>query len=253
MIPRLFVPTPLKADQPVCFDAGQKRYLKKTLRLKPGAPLVLFTHDDEDKGRNPDGEWQAELIETETGLGARLLYFQPLNIESPLEVTLVLGLAKGGVTDFIIQKAVELGAHAIIPLVSERTVRRPKADRLTHQMERWQKIILEAAEQCGRVRLPPIHTPASWEELPYLLPDAPRYLFWEEEAGKGETLNSVPHPGKAVTLMIGPEGGFSESEIQYARDEMNFTSLALGPRILRADTAGVAVLSAAQILWGDMA
>ncbi len=247
MIPRIYIPQTITAEDPVIFDKAQSRYLTRTLRLGPGAELILFN------GQGEEGEWRAELIQSASPAQARLIAFNPVKMESRLQITLVTALAKGDSTEQIIQKAVELGAVSVIPLESERSVRRSKEKRKLNKLDRWRNIIIEAAEQCGRVRLPEIHPPVGWDELPELLPEAgPRYLFWEEEGVEAIKLTQLPHPGAAVTLLIGPEGGLSATEVARAREVMGFEVVGLGPRILRVATAGVTVITACQLLWGDM-
>ncbi|MBF0455737.1 MAG: 16S rRNA (uracil(1498)-N(3))-methyltransferase [Magnetococcales bacterium] len=246
MIPRLYVPHTIEAGSPLKLDEGQRRYLLRTLRLTVGAPLTLFGPSGEE------GEWQGELIRCDTPAEVRPIRFLPLKKESPLQITLIQGLAKGSATELVIQKAVELGASTLIPLVSQRSVRRVKADRNESKLKRWNTIIQEAAEQCGRVRLPVIHPPMGWKELAPHLADGPRYLFWEEEKQAGITLRDLPHPGRTVTLLVGPEGGLGREEVELARETLGFKVVSLGPRILRTETAGLAVLSGCQVLWGDM-
>jgi 16S rRNA (uracil1498-N3)-methyltransferase len=246
MMPRLYIPNPLDKNHLVELDEGQHRYLTRTLRLGVGAKLTLFSPEGEQ------GQWQGELVQTQKPAQVRLISFEPLQKESPVKITLVQGLAKGQSTELVIQKAVELGATTIIPLVSERSVRRSKADRNDNKLKRWQTIILEAAQQCGRVRLPQIYSPVEWEELATILPEGPRYLFWEEQGLSGARLSKLPHPGQSVTLLVGPEGGLTSQEVQMAQEKWGFIIVGLGPRILRTETAGLAVLSACQVLWGDM-
>jgi 16S rRNA (uracil1498-N3)-methyltransferase len=247
MIPRLYIPHAIAHDSPVDLDSGQRRYLTRTLRLSPGAALTLFSSE------GPEGEWQAELIQSQSSVQARLLTFNPMKKESPLKITLVTGLAKGDATEQIIQKAVELGAESIVPLVTQRSVRRSPAGRKDNKLKRWQNIVIEAAQQCGRVRLPQIHAPVDWKQLSTHLPaDGPRYLFWEERGVEAIKLRDLPHPGRSVTLLIGPEGGLTQEEVSMAQGELGFTVVGLGPRILRVATAGVAVVTGCQLLWGDM-
>ncbi|MBF0359176.1 MAG: 16S rRNA (uracil(1498)-N(3))-methyltransferase [Magnetococcales bacterium] len=245
MTPRIYIPQPIDGSQPVDLDAGQRRYLTRTLRLGPGAALTLFSPVGDE------GEWQAELMENLSQ--ARLIAFIPIKKESPLEITLVHALAKGDTTETVIQKSVELGVVSLIPLVSQRSVRRSPADRAGKKLKRWQTIVVEAAQQCGRVRLPKVHAPVDWSGLASCLPDnGPRYLFWEEEGVTAQKLTDLPHPGGSVTLLIGPEGGLSQEEVATAQEQFGFVIVGLGPRVLRVATAGVAVVSSCQLLWGDM-
>ncbi|MBF0447701.1 MAG: 16S rRNA (uracil(1498)-N(3))-methyltransferase [Magnetococcales bacterium] len=246
MIPRLYIDCPIDKNQPVLLDEGQRRYLIRTLRLGIGAAVKLFSSAGEE------GEWRGNLIQTDSPALVQVTDFTPFRKESPLQITLIQGLAKGNATELVIQKAVELGATRLIPLVSRRSVRRPPSDRKDNKVSRWQSIILEAAQQCGRVRLMQIHPPMNWNELDAHLPEGPRYLFWEEQGGEGLTLRNLPHPGSAVTLLVGPEGGLSAEEVELAQARWGFVVVGLGPRVLRTETAGLAVLSGCQVLWGDL-
>lgn len=248
MTPRLYIPHAIEENHTVELDEGQRRYLTRTLRLGPGAPLILFS------GEGEEGEWRAELLQIANPAKARLVEFITRKRESPLRVTLIQGLAKGNSTELVIQKAVELGAATIIPLVGRRSVRRSPQKREDNKLLRWQSIVKEAAQQCGRVRLPTILAPMDWKELAGQLPEGPRYIFWEEQSRHENNLQlrDLPHPGGSVTLLVGPEGGLSREEVELAREKMGFTVVGLGPRILRTETAGLAVLSGCQILWGDM-
>ncbi|MBF0194560.1 MAG: 16S rRNA (uracil(1498)-N(3))-methyltransferase [Magnetococcales bacterium] len=245
MIPRLYVPKAINPLKPVELDAGQRRYLTRTLRLNAGDKLIIFN------GEGDEGEWQAELSQNTSQVN--LLKFIPLKKESPLKITLIHGLAKGNITEMVIQKAVELGAVTMIPLVAKRSVRRSIKDRKDNKLKRWQNIVIEAVEQCGRVRIPKVHSPVNWQDLAEILPkEGPRYLFWEEEGVTAIKLNELPHPGESVTLLIGPEGGLSVEEVAMAKEQLGFTVVGLGPRVLRVATAGVAVVGSCQLLWGDM-
>lgn len=243
MVPRLYLPQPLRSGERIAPDREALRYLTRTLRLRPGGELTLFNGVD-------DGEWSARLVEEGGETWLEVLGFRAVAAESPLAVTLVLGVTKGDALEWVVQKGTELGVAAVIPLISRRSVRRPEAASAANRQRRWRRIAEEAAEQCGRVRVPEIHPPSTWEALPGLLPPGPRLLFWEE-ARDGRTLGDLDPPGAALSLLVGPEGGFDREEVAWARTALHCAVLGLGPRILRAETAAIGVTTACQLLWGD--
>ncbi|MBF0142326.1 MAG: 16S rRNA (uracil(1498)-N(3))-methyltransferase [Magnetococcales bacterium] len=244
MIPRLFFAEELATGRRLVLAKATLHYLTRVMRLPPGSAVRLFD------GRG--GEWEAVMERQESGWSLLIGDHHPPLPEAPLRITLVQGLPKGGGLDWVVQKGVELGITALVPLVCRRGVSRPIAARADHQGERWRKIAIEAAEQCGRDRLPLLHPPTTWEKLAALLPPGPRFLFWEEAAiGANLGRFSGESPTGEVTLLIGPEGGLAEEEVIHARDHLGFVIARLGPRILRTETAALAAIAAVQTLWGD--
>lgn len=166
-------------------------------------------------------------------------------------VTLAQALLKGDKMDWVIQKATELGVSAILPVVTERTIARPRPERESHQRDRWRKIAKEAAQQSGRLEIPNVDPAVSFEEILKTPPEASlKLLPWEGE--HGPSLKSALYHFKeetSIAVLIGPEGGFSLQEIEKAR-KAGWVSVSLGPRILRADTAGLAVLAILQYELG---
>jgi len=224
----------------------------KVLRLKAGDPVTLFD------GRG--GEWRAELVGKSGGkvgaggtahahLHAVLREFDPREAESPLEITLAQALPAGDKMDWIVEKCVELGVAAIQPLAAKRSIIRLSAERMARRVAHWNAIASAACEQCRRNRVP--------EVAPVL--DLPQYLALAKaqnaqrlmlEPGALSTLRAVPKPSGPLIVMIGPEGGWEEGELQAAQ-VAGFERLQLGTRVLRTETAGMAVLAAMQALWGD--
>lgn len=242
MIPRLYLEsdTPLATGQTRPLEREPGHYLTRVLRLRPGGELRLFD------GRG--GEWQATLIRTEPhcllNIGAHL----PCSRESPVAITLVQGLIKPNAMELVIQKSVELGVNRILPLLARRSVDRPR-----ERPDRWRRIAIEAAEQCGRDRVAEILPPTPWEALPNLLAEGPRILFWEEARHDSLTaLLPASPPPTHLTLLVGPEGGFHPEEAAFAQARLGCGLAGLGPRVLRAETAALAALTAAQLLWGDL-
>ncbi|HEU4340632.1 MAG TPA: 16S rRNA (uracil(1498)-N(3))-methyltransferase [Candidatus Binatia bacterium] len=221
-------------------------HLRKVLRLGAGDSVTLF----DDEGR----EHTAVIRDLRGGEAeVEILSSYPTERESPLQVALALALTKGEKMDWVVEKATELGVHTIIPFVSKRTV--PKLDdrKIAKRGERWQKIALSAAKQCGRTRVPAILPLSDFHELiEQPRSDTLKLLFWEQETRR--TLKEV-HASRAaatsILLVIGPEGGFSSEEASLAIAH-GFQSIHLGRRILRAETAAITAISLVQFLWGDL-
>ncbi|MBF0127807.1 MAG: RNA methyltransferase, partial [Magnetococcales bacterium] len=159
---------------------------------------------------------------------------------------------KSGSIEVAVQKAVEVGAVVLIPLLSRYGVSRPDPRQTDNKLRRLQRIAVEAAQQCGRTRVPVIHPPVAWQQLAPLLPEGVRLLFWEGAGLAGARLRELPPPGGDLTLLVGPEGGLTPEEVAFARSELGFELVTLGPRILRAETAAIVAVAACQLLWGDM-
>ena len=231
-LPRLFVDAPLGEGARVDLDAGQANYLGNVLRMKEGAELLLFD------GRS--GEWLARI--TEAGKKRMTLAVERRNREAEVipDVWLAFAPVKRSQTDWLVEKATELGVAKLMPVVTARTVvERVKLDRL-------RVIAIEAAEQCGRTRLPEIDEPVS---LAAFLKGNDRTIYFADETG-GEVVASAFKPG-AATILTGPEGGFTDDERSAICAAPNTTAISLGPRILRAETAALAALAAYMALAGD--
>jgi 16S rRNA (uracil1498-N3)-methyltransferase len=223
------------------------RHAAQVLRLPPGAAMTLF----DGKG----GEYPAQLeITGKTKARARLGEWRDVERESPLCVTLAQAVQTAEKMDFSVQKAVELGARVFQPLASRRSVMRLCGERQQKREGHWRAVALAACEQCGRNRPPemrPVKPLEDWlAQEGRILPGLKLVFTPKAETGLSawaRTENAV----REVTLLIGAEGGLDAREIAAAR-AVGFTPLRLGPRILRSETAGVAVLSILQNLWGDL-
>lgn len=239
-IPRIYLSHPLAVGDEVALDADATRHAVTVLRLRPGAPLVLFN------GRG--GEYPAVLLSaSHTGARARVEGCLPDERESPLHTVLVQGISRGERMDATLRKAVELGVSAIQPLLTEHCQVRLEGERLTRRHTHWQSIVVSACEQCGRNRVPPVLAVrpfTAWVAQPA---EGLRLLL-DPAAGIG--LSQLPQPQGPIALLTGPEGGLSNAEVAAAH-RAGFIGVRLGPRVLRTETAGLAALAALQCQWGD--
>ena len=233
-LPRLFVREPLGEGARVELDAGQANYIGNVMRLGQGAQLLLFDGNS--------GEWLARV--TEAGRKRMALTVESRTREPEIipDVWLAFAPVKRSQTDWLVEKATELGVARLIPVMTRRTV----AERV--KLERLEAIAIEAAEQCGRTRLAAIEAPLP---LGRFLEERAtgRTLYFADEGG-GEPAAAAFKPG-AATILTGPEGGFTGEERAAIRAAPNAVPVSLGPRILRAETAALAALAAYMTVAGD--
>lgn len=240
-VPRLYLPQPLSSGTSVVLPRDRERYLCRVLRLADGAPLTLFNGDG--------GQYQAVLERNEASpTTVHIGEHQALEVESPLAIALLQGISRGERMEFTLRKATELGVSAIVPVFTSRCEVRLKGDRLSKRMAHWQGIISSACEQCGRNRLPHLHHP---QPLPDALSSAAVGSAVLLDPMAQHHLADLPQPDGAISLLVGPEGGLSDSEIALAHGH-GFQGLQLGPRVLRTETAPLAAMAAMQALWGDL-
>lgn len=207
--------------------------------MEVGRELIVFNGDgNEFPATISSADKKSATITTQTGL------FEPRVPE--LIISLAIGLSKGDRFDLVLQKATELGVSEIFPLFTERTEIRLNKERIDKKMQSWQSIVIGACEQCQRNKIPTLHTPAQFSD--FINACNAEYKFVLHHRTE-ETLSSQASP-KSVCILIGPEGGLNESEITQAI-ENQFKPLALGPRVLRTETAPLAAISILQYLWGD--
>jgi 16S rRNA (uracil1498-N3)-methyltransferase len=246
-MPRILLPH-IEPSQKVCISGDKARYLHTVLRCKPGDTLTLF---------NGKGSlYTATLTSvTKNGVLAETGELLSSTTESSLEIVLIQGLLKGEKMDFVMQKTTELGVVEIIPVVTERS-----QIRVTGKIARWRKIVEEASRQSNRTRVPVIHDVISFNET--FLPD-PRFnlisqadhikgfLFWENNGIMAKEALNRMKGALRITIAIGPEGGFSEKEVEIAKSG-GLLVTSLGTRILRAETAAIAALAIIQHILGDL-
>lgn len=215
----------------------------QVLRLPLGAHVTLFNGEG--------GEYTATLSEiAKKSVVAEVKAFTPVEVELPYSITLAQALPEASKMDEIIQKAVELGAAAIQPLAAQRCVVKLSAERASKKLAHWQGIIISAAEQCGRNRLTNLAEPADFNDW-ITQQDMHKRILLSPRAEQSLSDWARHHPPQAVTVMIGPEGGFSDKEESLACDQGVLT-LSIGARVLRTETAGMAAISAINAVWGEM-
>jgi 16S rRNA (uracil1498-N3)-methyltransferase len=232
---RLYVDQPLAAGQPVALGPDQANYLFNVMRLGVGGQVVLFN------GRA--GEWRAVVTQAAKRAGVLTCIEAVRPQVDPCDLWLIFAPIKKARTDFIVEKAVELGVSRILPVQTRHT----NAERI--RQDRLQAHAVEAAEQCGATFVPEV---ADLVGLDRLLADwpAPRRLIWCDEALTGPA-TPLAGPAGPCAVLIGPEGGFAPEEQARLRGMAGVQAISLGPRILRADTAAVAALVLWQAALGD--
>lgn len=234
--PRLFVPGPLAAGDQVTVEGNQAHYLAKVMRMGEGDAVVLC--DD------LTGEWAARVVSA----GKRVVLLEPIERLRGREVVpdlwLCPALLKKDRFDLILEKATELGVRSIRPVITRRCV----ADKLN--LDRAQSIVTEAAEQCARTALPELSAPS---KLDALLADwsADRALFFADELGGEPAAQGFTRHAGPAALLIGPEGGFDDSERAAIRAHPAARPISLGPRILRGETAAIAATGVWMATVGD--
>ena len=238
--PRIFCDIRLGPGAQFSLPEDAANHVGRSLRLRTGDALVVFD------GRG--GEYEAVILRIDRGhVEVKTGAYREPERESPLAGGLVQGLPEADKMDWILQKSVELGASWIQPLVCERSVVRLSGDRAARREAHWQRVVIAACEQCGRNLVPPLRPTLAFRDWAAIPTDAARWML---APGAGESLAARPPPAGPVQLLVGPEGGLSERELDIAA-AVGFTSLSLGPRVLRTEPAPLAVLSAMQALWGD--
>ena len=241
-VPRLYVDMPLVTGEVVELPVRHSNYLCKVLRMEAARELWLF---------NSTGGAFKSCIALANPKKARVLVGEhdEANRESPLEIELGVALSKGDRFDFVVQKATELGVTSIRPLITERIDVRLNAERTGKKLDHWKGISISACEQSGRNILPEVCEPVSLSQWCSSIDQDCRVMMDSRAKSSIRDLN-LAETNKRVAVLIGSEGGFSESEAQLT-SASNFVGVALGPRILRTETAPMAIISIMQSLWGD--
>lgn len=238
--PRFYCSLPLQAHSSVTLPDEVSHYALRVLRLRDGASIILFD------GRG--GQFEATLQIHGKSAHAAVGAHQAAEAELPGKITLIQGLPSGDKMDWIIEKSVELGADCVVPIAAQRSVVQLSPERQAKRLKHWQRIAQSASEQCGRNRLMKIAEPVTLEAcLDSYDTAAGPLLLCHPEAGQ-----SLPQAmGKAddIALLVGPEGGWSPQEHQLALKHAA-QPLQFGPRVLRTETAGLALIAAISALRG---
>ena len=243
---RFFIRTESIQETSATLTGPELAHLRRVLRLIVGDIVTLF----DNSGREHEAVIRS-LNSDQARLEIRRSY--EAGRESPLKLNLALGLTKGEKMDFVVEKATELGVATILPFTSSFTIPKFDENKIAKRVERWRKIALSAAKQCGRTHVPEILPLCEFRRLVEGAgARALKLLFWEKEIA--QTLRQVHETNTeapAILIAIGPEGGLStaEAELAVAR---GFYTVHLGRRILRAETAALTAVSLVQFLWGDL-
>ena len=239
---RLFVETPLIADGVFEAERAQANYLLNVLRLKDGAPILVFN--------SRDGEWQARLKLQGRKTCQMIVEKQVRQQTIPSSLTYLFAPLKQARLDYMVQKATEMGVGGLQPVLTHHT----QVSRLN--IERMKANAIEAAEQCGILSIPDCHEPVKLEQLISSWDEKRTIVFCDENASNenpATVLGKMKSSASTVlpAVLIGPEGGFSQREREMLNSKSFVTAISLGPRILRADTAAVAALAIVQAYCGD--
>ncbi|MBU3021506.1 16S rRNA (uracil(1498)-N(3))-methyltransferase [Aestuariibacter sp. A3R04] len=240
-IPRLFHPAPVNMDEEFCLSDDAAHHVANVLRLKANHPVVLF---------NGDGnEYSAVII----AVSRKKVVVEAdacltIGKESPLTIHLGQGVSKGDRMDLVLQKSVELGVTAITPVVTQRCAVKLDEKRWEKKWHQWQKIIAGACEQCGRNILPTLSQPVTLNQWLAQSTKAQRLVL---APGAHTALSKTPYSSNGYRILIGPEGGLSDSEIHQCQ-ESGYTRVNMGPRILRTETAALASITILQSVHGDL-
>ena len=241
---RVHVPRPLAAGREITLPAQAGEHLVRVLRLSTGAAVTLFD--------GAGGEYAATISATGRQVRAQVLAHSAVERESPLDVTLLQGVARGERMDLIVQKATELGVRRIVPVLAERSVVRVDAKQQARKRAHWQSIVISACEQCGRNRVPPVDAPTGLRDAIGTLPPGGLRCLLAADAAQSLAAATRHAPSGPVALLIGPEGGLADDEQRLALQN-SFIACGLGPRVMRTKTAGIAALAALQAIVGDFA
>jgi 16S rRNA (uracil1498-N3)-methyltransferase len=241
-MPRFYYSHPLSVGAIVALPDHVAHHVL-VLRLAPGDPITLFNGEG--------GEFTATLASVEKKrIHVEIKTFSPREIELPYAITIAQALPEASKMDWIIEKAVELGATSIQPLSTQRCVVKLSAERAAKKRVHWQGIMIAASEQSGRNRLPHLAEPADFNSW-IGQHDLHLRILLTPRAGQSLSDWARHHPPQAVALLVGPEGGFTEAE-ENAACAQGVLALSMGPRVLRTETAALAAVAALNAVWGSM-
>jgi 16S rRNA (uracil1498-N3)-methyltransferase len=238
--PRLFVDSPLREGARIALDRAQANYLLNVLRLKAGDAVLIFN--------GQDGEWRTE-VSVEGRKAADLVCVEQVREQTaPLDLVYAFAPLKHARLDYMVQKAVEMGAGVLQPVVTRRT----QSTRVN--LERMRSNAIEAAEQCGILTLPDVRVELDFDRYISGLEKDRLVIFCDEDAPVSNPVKALSSFGNNIpklAVVVGPEGGFTDQERALVAAHESCVRISLGPRILRADTAAVAALALVQTVLGD--
>ena len=239
-MPRFYLADALQPGQNISLPENVIRHLQ-VLRVREGEEITLF---------NGNGHsYPTRLLSlAKRQAVAEVLSEQAADNESPLAISLIQAISSGERMDFTLQKSVEMGVTEIFPVTSARSIVKLSGERAEKRQERWQEIVIAACEQCGRNRIPTVHPLLPLSQRLQQLPQSDARLLMGLHHPK--SLKDIQPAPQRITLMIGPEGGWSPEE-ETAAFQTGFQSILLGKRVLRTETAALAAIAAMQTLWGD--
>ena len=239
-MPRFYLADALQPGQNISLPENVIRHLH-VLRVREGEEITLF---------NGNGHsYPTRLLSlAKRQAVAEVLSEQAADNESPLAISLIQAVSSGERMDFTLQKSVEMGVTEIFPVSSARSIVKLSGERAEKRQERWQEIVIAACEQCGRNRIPTVHPLLPLPQRLQQLPQSDVRLLMGLHHPK--SLKAIQPAPQRITLMIGPEGGWSPEE-EAAAFQTGFQSILLGKRVLRTETAALAAIAAMQTLWGD--
>jgi 16S rRNA (uracil1498-N3)-methyltransferase len=242
-MPRFHCPQPLVPGSIVDLPDAVAHHLH-VVRQQSGDELVLFNGDG--------GQARARLVEIgKRRASAEVLALDAVDVELPFRVTLAQGLPEGSKMDWIVEKAVELGAAGIVPLAAQRSVVRLSGERADKRLAHWQGVVVSASEQCGRNRLADVAPVQDFQRWLGQEADGGVRILLSPRADASLAAWARATPARDVTLLVGPEGGFTDQEEDAAR-AAGALALSMGPRVLRTETAGLAALAILAAGWGGI-
>lgn len=244
--PRIYQNQSWSVGDTISLDEDAVGHTIRVLRLVSGDKITLFNGL---KYQNNFGEFKAELSNvSKKHAHAKIISFSEVANESPVNLHLGQAISRGDKMEFTIQKSVELGVNTITPLFTERCGVKLSGERLQKKLDQWQKIVISACEQSGRCTVPKVNQA---EQLQQWIATPTESLKLNLHPKAQHSIISLPAENNRIRLLIGPEGGLSDEEINQANNQ-NFVDVLLGPRVLRTETAALTAITAIQCRYGDI-
>jgi len=243
---RFFAPPEAFNKQTVTLTGDEARHLRDVLRLKPGDEVFVFD------GAGKEFRCTIESARRDQAFLSQCHEIAPTHAESPLQLTLAVALLKGEKFDLVVQKTTELGVAEIMPVMTRHAdIHLRDASEAEKRVSRWKRIAMEAAKQCGRAVVPSINLPISFESLTQEQGSSVRFMFSERGGVSLDEAFSQSEPPYKMIALIGSEGGWADEEIATASNN-GWQVVTLGGRVVRAETAAIAVTALLQNKWGDL-